>query len=57
MEKKKHIETLNMVKKFIFQKDYEGLKVYIEKRELEIWNDIDEDEPSDYMENLVKQLK
>lgn len=57
MEKQKHIETINMVKKFIFEKDYEGLQVYIEKRENELINDIDEDESSDYMENLVKQLK
>lgn len=57
MEKEKHINTINEVKKFISIKDYEGLKVYIEKREKEIKESIDEDESSNYMDDLVKELK
>lgn len=57
MEKEKHINTINTVKKFISIKDYEGLKVYIEKREKEIKKSIDEDESSNYMDDLVKELK
>lgn len=57
MEKEKHINTINTVKKFISIKDYEGLKVYIEKREKEIKESIDEDESSNYMDDLVKELK
>lgn len=57
MEREKHITTINAVKKFISIKDYEGLKVYIEKREKEIKESIDEDESSNYMDVLVKDLK
>lgn len=57
MEREKHINTINAVKKFISIKDYEGLKVYIEKREKEIKESIDEDESSKYMDDLVKELK
>ena len=57
MEKEKHINTINTVKKFVSIKDYEGLKVYIEKREKEIKESIDEDESSNYMDDLVKELK
>lgn len=57
MEKEKHIMTINTVKKFISTKDYEGLKVYIEKREKEIKESIDEDVSSNYMDVLVKDLK
>lgn len=57
MEREKHIMTINTVKKFISTKDYEGLKVYIEKREKEIKESVDEDKSSNYMEDLVKDLK
>lgn len=57
MEREKHIMTINTVKKFILTKDYEGLKVYIEKREKEIKESVDEDKSSNYMEDLVKDLK
>lgn len=52
-----HMETIYKVKKFIKEKDYEGLKVYIEKREKEIKESIDEDVSSNYMDVLVKDLK
>lgn len=55
MEREKHIETIKKVKKFITEKDFEGLKKYIELREEEILKT--QDESSDYMEELVKQLK
>lgn len=54
MEREKHIETIKKVKKFITEKDFEGLKKYIELRE-EILKT--QDESSDYMDELVKQLK
>ena len=57
MERKKHIETIKEVKKFIVEKDFEGLKKYIELREQEIAKSQDEDESSDYMSKLVNQLK
>lgn len=57
MERKKHIETIKTVKKFIAEKDFEGLKKYIELREKEILSTQDEDESRDYMDNLVNQLK
>lgn len=55
MEREKHIETIKKVKKFITGKDFEGLKKYIELREEEILKT--QDESSDYMDELVKQLK
>lgn len=57
MEKKKHIETIKTIKKFIAEKDFEGLKKYIELREQEILATQDEDESSDYMDRLVEKLK
>lgn len=57
MEREKHIETIRNVKKFIIEKNFEGLKKYIELREEEILKMQDEDESSDYMDGLVKQLK
>lgn len=57
MEKEKHINTINAVKKFISIKDYEGLKEYIEKREKEITECIDEDKTSNYIDKLIKELK
>lgn len=56
MEFEKHIETIKCVKKFIFQKDYEGLKVYIERREKEIKETAEENKSSDYIEELLKDL-
>lgn len=57
MERKKHIETIKTIKKFIAEKDFEGLKKYIELREQEILKTQDEDESSDYLDKLVNQLK
>lgn len=56
METEMHIQTIKQVKKFINQKDYEGLKVYIEKREIEIKESTEENKSSDYIENLVTDL-
>lgn len=51
-----HIETINQVKKFINEKDYEGLRIYIEKRDKEIRGYQEEDKSSDYIESLVNNL-
>lgn len=55
MERKRHIETINKVKSFINDKDYERLETYIKIREEEIKN-IKEDKASIYIENLVNEL-
>ncbi len=55
MERELHIETIKKVKKFILEKDYEGLKKYIEIREKEILSQED-NKSSDYIENLVNNL-
>lgn len=52
-----HIDTINSVKKYISEKDYEGLKQYIENRERQIKQKSKEDESSDYMNSLVNDLK
>lgn len=57
MEKRLYIETINQVKKFIDEKDYEGLKIYIEKRQKEIMNDQEENKASDYIDSLIDELK
>lgn len=57
MERKMHIDTINCVKKYVSEKDYEGLKEYITNREKQIKQKNNEDESSDYMVNLVKDLK
>jgi len=57
MERKMHIDTINSVKKYISEKDYEGLKQYIENRERQIKQKNNEDESSDYMNSLVNDLK
>ena len=57
MERKDHINTIRMVKKFILEKDYEGLKTYIEKREREIDEYQKENKSSDYIDVLTNQLK
>lgn len=56
MEKIEHIETIENIKEYINNKDYEGLKSYIEKREKEIINK-EEDEASKYMDNLISNLR
>lgn len=56
MERKRHIETIRMVKKFIREKDYEGLKVFIDKREKELKEYEEDSKSSDYIENLVNDL-
>lgn len=50
-----HIDTINQVKNYINEKDFEGLKKYIERREKEILEQ-DENKSSDYIENLVNNL-
>lgn len=56
MERKRHIETIKRVKKFIKEKDYEGLKVFIDNREKEIKENEEKSKSSDYIESLVKEL-
>lgn len=56
MERKKHIETIKRVKKFIKEKDYEGLKVFIDNREKEIKESEEKIKSSDYIEFLVEEL-
>lgn len=56
MERKMHIETIYKVKKFIKEKDYEGLKLYIEKREIELRERAEENKSSDYIDKLVNEL-
>lgn len=56
MERKKHIETIKRVKKFIKEKDYEGLKVFIDNREKEIKESEEKSKSSDYIESLVEEL-
>lgn len=56
MERKKHIETIKRVKKFIKEKDYEGLKVFIDNREKEIKESEEKSKSSDYIEALVEEL-
>ena len=56
MERKMHMETINKVKKFINEKDYEGLKLYIEKREIELRECAEENKSSDYIDSLVNDL-
>ena len=57
MERRLYIETINQVKKFIDEKDYEGLKIYIEKRQKETMNDQEENKVSDYIDSLIDELK
>lgn len=55
MEREMHMETINQVKKFIDEKDFEGLRIYIQIRENEIIK-YKEDKASDYIESLVNDL-
>lgn len=57
MERKMHIETIESVKKFIQEKDYEGLKKYIENREQAIAAIPNMDESDEYINSLVNGLK
>ena len=55
MKREIHIENIKKIKKFISEKDYEGLKKYIEIREKEILGQ-EENKSSDYIEKLVNEL-
>lgn len=55
MERDEHLGTIRKVKYYINQKDFEGLKNYIENRENEILNN-ENNTSSDYMDKLVKDL-
>ncbi|HJJ09518.1 MAG TPA: hypothetical protein OIM50_04395 [Clostridiaceae bacterium] len=56
MEIQNHLYTIREVKKYLNNKDFEGLKKYIEQREIDIMNLQDEDKSSEYVEELVKNL-
>lgn len=57
MEREEHIKTIETVQKFIYQKDFESLKKYIDLREIEIKNMYDDNKSSDYIDELVDNLK
>lgn len=54
MDKESHLETINKVKEYINEKDYDSLKSYIERREIEIR--LENDITSEYIDELVKDL-
>jgi hypothetical protein len=56
MEIQNHLYTIREVKKYLNNKDFEGLKKYIEQREIDIMNLQNEDKSSEYVEELVKNL-
>ena len=56
MEIQNHLYTIREVKKSLNTKDFEGLKKYIEQREIDIMNLQNEDKSSEYVEELVKNL-
>lgn len=56
MEIQNHLYTIREVKKYLNNKDFEGLKKYIEQREIDIMNLQNEDKSSEYVEELVKSL-
>lgn len=56
MEIQNHLYTIREVKEYLNNKDFEGLKKYIEQREIDIMNLQDEDKSSEYVEELVKNL-
>lgn len=56
MEIQNHLYTIREVKKYLNNKDFEGLKKYIEQRKIDIMNLQDEDKSSEYVEELVKNL-
>lgn len=51
-----HLETIYQVKQYLNQKDYESLKIYIEKREEEIKEYCEKNKSSEYIESLVNDL-
>lgn len=55
MKKKEHMKTIEKVEKFIKEKDFEGLKVYIEKRKTEI--EFEENNTNAYIDELIRELK
>lgn len=55
MEREEHLVTIREVKRYINKKDFEGLKNYIENREIEVSNN-DNNISGDYMDKLVKDL-
>lgn len=54
--KEMHLETIRRVKNYIYQKDYDGLKNYIELRQAEVAS-FKDDKSSEYIDNLIKDLK
>lgn len=51
-----HLETIKKVKNYINEKDFEGLKKYIEVREKEMLILQEQNKSSDYIDNLVQNL-
>lgn len=51
---KEHLKTIKKVEKFIKEKNFEGLRIYIEQRKSEI--EFSADDASEYMEKLIKDL-
>lgn len=56
MEEKMHLDTIYQVKKYLNQKDYESLKIYIEKREEDIKKYCEKNKSSEYVDSLVDNL-
>ncbi|MBQ2937652.1 MAG: hypothetical protein IJE05_02055 [Clostridia bacterium] len=56
MDIQMHLYTISEVKRFIREKDYEGLKKYIEEREKQVRAYQEEDKSGDYIEDLVSKL-
>lgn len=57
LEKSKHLQTIDEIKRYIRLKDYDGLKNYIELREKEIIEEPEENESSKYIDDLLKKLE
>lgn len=51
-----HLETINKVQHYIDEKDFEGLKKYIEIRKAEMLTLQEQNKSSDYIDNLVQNL-
>ena len=51
-----HIETMKIVKKYVFEKDFEGLKKYIESREKEVLLNQQNNSASDYIDTLINEM-
>lgn len=56
MEREMHLDTIYQIKNFIDKKDYESLKIYIEKREEEIKKYYEKNKASEYVDSLVDNL-